>query len=324
VHRTLPAEVTGEQALTLFLAIAVQPSLTPDELNESLPRLQHLARLMMSRRVAAPADVDSADDVTTTRLTTIRPTADPRIDPPTVRLAAVEPAVEPAPVMVTVPEPVTDAQADEIRAALERGPGEHEVTGGVVTVPQPSRKRGRHAVADEPAERTFAGAVMDAARGRQTDPAAAPFTPIRARKVPPMLRTILRALAGVAVLAVLLVGIAAVVATSPMPPSPTSSTPPAAAPVKPASPAVDEQAADGSLAGSGTYLVGTDVEPGTYRTTGPADESGVCYWARLKSTDGDLKSIIANEAATGSQIVTIGARDRAFTSRGCAPWTRSQ
>ena len=58
MHRTLPAELTGEQAMTLFLAASVAPSLTPDELDESIPRLRHLAELMVSRRTAAPAPTD--------------------------------------------------------------------------------------------------------------------------------------------------------------------------------------------------------------------------------------------------------------------------
>jgi hypothetical protein len=234
VRPTLPADLTGEQALTLFLAASVAPSLTPDELDESLPRLHHLAVLMMSRRAAPPAPVDAAPPT--------MPIAVQPLDPPTMR--------------------------------------------GLRPV------------------------------------APTPLAPIRARKESTMTK-ILRGLLGLAVLAVLLVGCLAVVGTSPTA-SPASSIPPAAPFVtEPASPSVDEQAPDGSLAGSGTYLVGSDVEPGTYRSTGAADEGGICYWARLKDADGDLDSIIANDVGAGSQIVTIKATDGAFSSRGCATWTRS-
>jgi len=86
---------------------------------------------------------------------------------------------------------------------------------------------------------------------------------------------------------------------------------------------VDEQALDGSIAGNGTYAVGGDVQPGTYRSAGPADSTGICYWARLKDTTGDMDSIIANDVGKGPQVVTVKKTDGAFSTRGCATWTRA-
>lgn len=43
----------------------------------------------------------------------------------------------------------------------------------------------------------------------------------------------------------------------------------------------------------GTYLVGTDMDPGSYKSTG----SSGCYWARMKDDAG--KNIIANDYAKG-------------------------
>jgi hypothetical protein len=80
---------------------------------------------------------------------------------------------------------------------------------------------------------------------------------------------------------------------------------------KPPGPAV-------GIAEDGTWLVGVDVKAGTYRSS----NSGDCYWARLKNTNGDLDSILANGNG-GNQVVTIKRTDKAFESaNGCAPWTK--
>jgi hypothetical protein len=71
----------------------------------------------------------------------------------------------------------------------------------------------------------------------------------------------------------------------------------------------------------GTYLVGTDVMPGTYKTTGAAG-IGSCYWARLKDTSGNFNAIIANGISRGPITVTISATDGAFTTSGCKTWRR--
>lgn len=76
--------------------------------------------------------------------------------------------------------------------------------------------------------------------------------------------------------------------------------------------------------GAGTYEVGTgdgQVAPGKYKTQGPEDGDHSCYWARLKNTDGDLESIVANGNAEGPTVVTVGPRDGAFETR--CQWTRT-
>ncbi|MCI3276266.1 hypothetical protein [Streptomyces cylindrosporus] len=70
-------------------------------------------------------------------------------------------------------------------------------------------------------------------------------------------------------------------------------------------------------------MVGTDIKPGTYRTNGP--QGGLisdCYWARLSSTSGEVKDIIANGTSKGQATVTIASTDKAFTTTGCTTWTR--
>jgi hypothetical protein len=90
--------------------------------------------------------------------------------------------------------------------------------------------------------------------------------------------------------------------------------------VTPEEPAAPAPAAGTTIGGDGTYLVGTDIKPGTYRTSGPAGSG--CYWARLKNTSGDSGSILANDNTDGPTVVTIKPTDGAFETSGCADWTR--
>lgn len=102
------------------------------------------------------------------------------------------------------------------------------------------------------------------------------------------------------------------------PQTPAEATEPAQAaePVKPA-PAKPKVVYFG---GDGTYVVGDDIRPGTYKTKG--SEGFGCYWARLKDTDGDFGSIIANGNTEGPTTVTIKKSDGAFETRGCERWIR--
>jgi hypothetical protein len=69
--------------------------------------------------------------------------------------------------------------------------------------------------------------------------------------------------------------------------------------------------------GDGTYRVGRDVPPGTYRTRGGVG----CYWARLRNFSGNLNAIIANDNAVGPAVVTIKRTDRGIESNRCGTWT---
>jgi hypothetical protein len=68
---------------------------------------------------------------------------------------------------------------------------------------------------------------------------------------------------------------------------------------------------------NGTFVVGTDIAPGTYRTNG----GNGCYWARLKSFDtGDT---IDNNVSDGPQVVLIKPTDAAFLTRDCGTWHKA-
>lgn len=73
--------------------------------------------------------------------------------------------------------------------------------------------------------------------------------------------------------------------------------------------------------GAGKFVVGTDIAPGTYRTTGPSGQLD-CYWERLKRGSGTTDSIITNNLGRGPATVTIDNNDGAFQTRWCSTWTR--
>lgn len=71
--------------------------------------------------------------------------------------------------------------------------------------------------------------------------------------------------------------------------------------------------------GDGEYIVGKDIEPGTYKSEGAASMG---YWARVKGFSGELPDIIANGNPTGSIIVEIGESDYGFKTWGNGMWTK--
>ncbi|MEU6817248.1 hypothetical protein [Streptomyces sp. NPDC046860] len=75
------------------------------------------------------------------------------------------------------------------------------------------------------------------------------------------------------------------------------------------------------LSGNGTFRVGSDIEPGTYRSTGGARRS--CRWERTANAGNGLGSVIADAEVTGTAVVTIRSTDAYFRSSGCGGWTRT-
>ncbi|MDT7792650.1 MAG: hypothetical protein QOD59_2086 [Mycobacterium sp.] len=71
----------------------------------------------------------------------------------------------------------------------------------------------------------------------------------------------------------------------------------------------------------GTYRVGTDIVPGTYRSAGPRRREADCYWARLDGLDPD--HIIKNEISADPQVVVIQPTDTAFATHSCQPWQKA-
>ncbi|MBB4930636.1 hypothetical protein F4561_001456 [Lipingzhangella halophila] len=67
--------------------------------------------------------------------------------------------------------------------------------------------------------------------------------------------------------------------------------------------------------GPGAFLVGDEIQPGTYYSEGELDG---CYWERSDSAG----EIIDNDFLTSGRRVqvTIAASDYSFNSRSCGTW----
>ena len=68
--------------------------------------------------------------------------------------------------------------------------------------------------------------------------------------------------------------------------------------------------------GDGTWVVGSELAPGTYTALG----GDFCSWSRLSGFSGEFDDIVAIEVGSGRQVVTIEETDVGFTSQGCGAW----
>lgn len=75
---------------------------------------------------------------------------------------------------------------------------------------------------------------------------------------------------------------------------------------------------DKTSIGDGIYIVGSDIEPGTYKNSG----SDNCYFARLSGFSGTMGDIIANNNSDNTAIVTISPSDKGFESTRCGNWSK--
>ncbi|WP_426367186.1 hypothetical protein [Streptomyces sp. E-08] len=85
------------------------------------------------------------------------------------------------------------------------------------------------------------------------------------------------------------------------------------------SPTEDAGPAD-RFAGDGEYLVGEDIQAGTYKSAGSDDAFG-CYWARLKDATGEFDAIIANNNLQGPGRVTL-KKGEYFQTQRCQEWKK--
>jgi hypothetical protein len=77
----------------------------------------------------------------------------------------------------------------------------------------------------------------------------------------------------------------------------------------------------GNTFSDGTWRVGADIKPGTYR----ANAKMGCYWERLRGFSGDtLTDVISNNVSgsDGPVTVTIKPTDKGFKSQLCGTWTK--
>lgn len=90
-----------------------------------------------------------------------------------------------------------------------------------------------------------------------------------------------------------------------------------------AAPAAAAPAAAAGTIGDGVWIVGTDIQPGAYRSPG-APAGGYCMWSRHSSTaGGPFDAITASDGSkTGPMLVTVQSADKLFRTHGCAPFTK--
>jgi hypothetical protein len=75
----------------------------------------------------------------------------------------------------------------------------------------------------------------------------------------------------------------------------------------------------GNTFSDGTWRVGADIKPGTYRAAGGEG----CYWARLRNFTGE-NDIISNSftGSEGQATATIKPTDKGFKTAGCGTWKK--
>jgi putative cell wall-binding protein len=67
----------------------------------------------------------------------------------------------------------------------------------------------------------------------------------------------------------------------------------------------------------GTWIVGTDVQAGTW--SAPGGEG--CYWARLNGFSGELADIESNDFGSTNPVVEVSSADAGFMASGCGEWS---
>jgi hypothetical protein len=104
-------------------------------------------------------------------------------------------------------------------------------------------------------------------------------------------------------------------APAPSGPAPGPAPAPSAAPTPGAAPAGGPKT---SITTDGTFVVGTDIAPGTYASAGPVG-NGTCYWKRMSNAASD--NTIDNALSKKPQIVQIDPTDAKFKTDGCQAWS---
>lgn len=83
----------------------------------------------------------------------------------------------------------------------------------------------------------------------------------------------------------------------------------------------EREVAANTVPGDGVFVVGEDIKPGTYKTSGPsADGIGSCYYAFKNGTGSDA-DIVDNNIVEGQATVSLSA-GQIFETTSCSDWTR--
>lgn len=104
--------------------------------------------------------------------------------------------------------------------------------------------------------------------------------------------------------------------------TPTASAPTYTAPTYTAQSAAEAVPSEGI--GDGTHIIGQDMEPGTYRSTGA--KQGLfefCHWATKSGASSNSDTVDFGTAnANEPMVVEIGKNVKAFESSNCEPWIK--
>lgn len=124
-------------------------------------------------------------------------------------------------------------------------------------------------------------------------------------------------IAGVASLAFALTGCGGGNTTS-VPNDATTSNAPS---TTPATPAPSASASPAATFADGTFVVGKDIQAGTYHTAGAAKDGVDCYWETDRDTTGQTAGVIHNHASRDGQNVTITPDVAQLRTVGCQSWS---
>lgn len=100
--------------------------------------------------------------------------------------------------------------------------------------------------------------------------------------------------------------------TDTAPPPPTDTPGPTDTPLPTNTPVPPTATPNPDLLRPGTYIVGTDIQPGIYRGNAGQGVFSSCYWARLKDLSGSIDALTANDNSLGQFYVEVAQGDYAF------------
>ncbi len=87
------------------------------------------------------------------------------------------------------------------------------------------------------------------------------------------------------------------------------------------------------IPGEGFFIVGPDIAPGLYNTSGSASpwaiyindvptQDSMCVWFTYSTPDTNKDHVVATNMSIGPMMANINSAVKAFETHNCEPWTR--
>lgn len=87
------------------------------------------------------------------------------------------------------------------------------------------------------------------------------------------------------------------------------------------------------IPGEGFFIVGPDIAPGLYNTSGSASpwavyvnyvptQDSMCVWFAYSTPDTNKDHVVATNMSVGPMMANINSTVKAFESHNCEAWTR--